>query len=179
MTVCREALAPRLESERLILRGFEPADLDSSYALRNQEVVYQYISGKPSTRQECWYRLLRATGMWAFKGYGSWAIEQKDSGAYLGEIGLFETKSNFSLANGNLPEMGWMLFPEYFGKGFASEAAQTVLAWATDHLKDREIYCLVDPVNTSSVRLAKRLGFVETGRYLNDGIEDLVFRKVL
>lgn len=62
--------APTLETKRLILRGAEPCDIDSAAAMWATEDVTRFIGGKPRSRQDAWFALLRGVGLWEMKGFG-------------------------------------------------------------------------------------------------------------
>ncbi|MDX5593637.1 GNAT family N-acetyltransferase [Pseudovibrio sp. SPO723] len=171
--------APRLESERLVLRGFLPKDLEPSSKLWMQEEVYRHISGKPSTRSECWSRLLNFSGMWNLMGFGYWAVEEKTTGAYVGEIGFADFKREMSVPIEGKPEMGWILSPDFFGKGFGTEAVTTALLWADHHLPFSEVVCIIAPENTASQGLARRVGFIEEEPVLFKDEKTLFYRRQL
>jgi RimJ/RimL family protein N-acetyltransferase len=78
-----------LQTARLRLRPQQGGDLADSLSLWSSPEVVRHISGKPSNREETWARLLRNVGHWALIGYGPWAVERRDTGAYIGEVGLF------------------------------------------------------------------------------------------
>ena len=50
--------------------------------------VARFIGGKPFTREEVWARILRYVGHWTLMGFGFWAIEEKATGDFIGEVGL-------------------------------------------------------------------------------------------
>jgi hypothetical protein len=72
------ARAPRLETARLILRAHGAHDLPAVAAMWPDAAVVRHISGRPSTREECWARILRYAGLWPITGYGYWAAEEGD-----------------------------------------------------------------------------------------------------
>src|SRR5690349_25059473 len=86
------ATIPILETRRLILRGHRREDFDASVAMWADFEVARHISGKPSTREESWARLLRYGGLWHFVGLGYWAVDEKASRRFGGEVdfGIFQ-----------------------------------------------------------------------------------------
>ena len=60
--------APRIETARLILRAHGAADLDAVAAMWSDAALVRHITGKPSTREESWARILRYAGLWPTKG---------------------------------------------------------------------------------------------------------------
>lgn len=59
-----------------------------------------------------------------------------------------------------VPEAGWVLGPQAWGKGIATEAMAAVMAWADARLDAAAIRCLIEPDNHGSMRVAEKLGFV-------------------
>ncbi len=149
---------PTLRTDRLILRGHAPGDLDDLTAMWGDPAVYAMIGGVPRSREDVWLRLLRSVGQWQLFGYGSWVLRDAD-GALVGEAGLLESRRAIDppLA---WPEMGWALAPAAHGKGYAAEALAAILAWAAGQGIARTT-CIIDPGNAPSRRLAARLGYVE------------------
>ena len=82
------ARAPRLQTARLTLRAHGADDLDAVAAMWGDPAVVRHISGTPSTREECWARILRYAGLWPMRGYGYWAAEETATGRFVGDVGL-------------------------------------------------------------------------------------------
>ncbi len=167
MTACgvRRPLpeAPELLTERTRLRGHRVSDFDALARMWSNEDVVRYISGKPSTRQESWARLLRYVGHWHLLGFGYWAIEDRHTGEYLGELGFADFKREMTPSLDGVPEAGWLLAPEAQGQGIATEALAAVLRWADGNFVSDRIAAIVDPVHKRSIRLAERCGFTLQG----------------
>ena len=156
--------APVLETERLILRGHTKADLDACAALWGDEEVTRYIGGRPFARDEVWSRLLRYVGHWQEMGYGFWAITERASGRFIGELGFADFKRALEPSFGDTPEMGWALSPAGHGKGYASEAVAAALAWADARFDGGRTVCMIHPDNGPSLRVAQKAGFNEFAR---------------
>ncbi|QOI57363.1 GNAT family N-acetyltransferase [Rouxiella badensis] len=151
--------APQIETPRLILRGHTVDDFNVIAALWADPEIVRFIGGTPSTREASWTRLLRYVGHWQLLGFGYWVVKEKESGRFIGEIGLADFQRNMQPSLENKAEMGWVLSPEFHGKGYASEAAKAVLDWAAAHL-ERPVCCIIAPENTPSIRLAEKHGFI-------------------
>ncbi len=82
--------APRIETERLILREFRAGDLDAHAATLGDEEIMRHIGGKPLNREDSWRRLLMGIGMWSLVGIGPWAVERKSDCAMVGHCGFFQ-----------------------------------------------------------------------------------------
>lgn len=152
-------MSPVLETERLQLRRHQVSDFEASCRLWGNDEVTRYIGGRTSTAEEVWSRLLRYAGHWDLLGYGYFAVIEKQSGAMIGEFGLADFHRSIDPALTD-PEAGWVLHPDYHGKGLAAEALTALLAWADAQEMPRTC-CLIDPENTPSLRLAQRMGYVE------------------
>ena len=155
---------PTLETERLRLRGHRPDDLDACAAIWAHPAVVRYTTGKPQPREEVWWRILRYIGGWALLGYGFWAVEEKSTGTFIGEIGFGNFKRDLDPPFGNAPEIGWILDPRFHGKGYGTEAARAVIAWGDEHFGLARTVCLIQPENQASLRIAAKCGYVEYGR---------------
>ncbi len=146
-------------------------DFEDSAALWADPAVVRYISGRPSTPEESWQRLLRYAGMWPLLGFGYWVIADKDSGAFLGEAGLADFRRVMTPPLNGMPEAGWVLASAAQGRGFAREAVSAILAWADQHLPAEQTACIIDPAHAASHRLARAVGYVAQGECAyRDGI---------
>ncbi|MGL4726112.1 MAG: GNAT family N-acetyltransferase [Scandinavium sp.] len=149
--------APRLETERLILRHFAVEDFDDLAAFWANPGVVKFIGGEPQSAEVSWNRLLRYIGHWQVLGYGYWAVFEKSSNRYIGSFGLQEAKRDLTPALSS-PEAGWALTPEVHGKGYAKEALTAMFAWA-DKALNAPTCCIIDEDNHRSIHLAERFGF--------------------
>ena len=156
--------APTLETERLRLRAQEIADFDNSAAIWGDAEVTTFLGGKPSTREESWSRFLRHAGIWALTGVGSWAVTEKATGAYLGEIGFLTLKRDMEPRIEGYPELGWVMAKAAHGKGYASEAVRAALAWGDANIANKRFTCIIHPDNAASLNVARKSGFVEFAR---------------
>ena len=169
-------LTPVLETERLILRGHRASDLDASAAMWADPGTTRFISGKPSTREESWGRMMRYPGMWALTGYGFWLFEEKGTGAFIGEggFGLFKRDIDPPF---DAPEQGWALAPAAYGKGYAFEAMSAAITWGEQHFDRRDFVCMIAPENTPSLKLAAKLGYREYARADYKGEPSILLRR--
>jgi RimJ/RimL family protein N-acetyltransferase len=155
---------PILETQRLTMRGHRHEDFAASAAMWGDPEVARHISGRPSTREESWARLLRYPGLWSYLGFGYWVVEEKASGRFVGEVGFADFKREIEPSLGESAEMGWVLAPWSHGKGYASEAVAAGLAWADKTISPLPIVCIVAPENPASIRVAEKAGFREFAR---------------
>lgn len=171
------ANVPVLETPRLRLRCQRIDDFESSAALWGDPAVTRFIGGKPSTREEAWMRLLRNAGHWALLGFGYWAVEERASGGYAGEIGFSDFHRDITPSLDGLPESGWVLAPIAHGKGFATEAVEAILKWGDVKFAGRQTTCIISPENSASIRVAEKCGYKEFVRTTYKGAPTVVFRR--
>ncbi|SHJ57360.1 Protein N-acetyltransferase, RimJ/RimL family [Shimia gijangensis] len=141
---------PTLETERLILRAPREEDMASEIAFFQTEA--SHFVGGPKKPHETWRLMATVVGHWALRGFGFWALEAKDSGTYLGRVGLWYPHGWFER------EVGWTLMPTATGKGYATEAAVAARVHAYDILGWDTAISQIDPVNEPSKGVARRLG---------------------
>jgi RimJ/RimL family protein N-acetyltransferase len=153
---------PILETERLLLRGHGLSDYANCAAMWADSMTTRYIGGKPLTRQQSWARLLNYIGHWSLMGFGYWAVEEKSTGQFVGEIGFADSKRDFEPSIEGIPELGWILIPSSRGKGYATEGVRAATTWGDAHLDSQNSVCLVDPENLPSLRVAAKCGYQET-----------------
>ena len=156
-----DGVIPVLETERLRLREQRPNDLARHSAMLADPEVVRYVGGKPQAREEAWRRLIGAAGLWTILGYGYWAVERREDGAYIGQIGFGDFKRELTPSIEGLPEMGWLLSSDAHGRGYASEAVAAALAWADRALPERAFTAIIHPDNGPSIRVAEKAGFGE------------------
>jgi RimJ/RimL family protein N-acetyltransferase len=156
--------APELSTERLTMRGHRREDFEDCAAMWGDPVVTRFIGGKPSTREQAWARLLRYVGHWALLGFGYWVVCEKGTGRFVGEVGFANFKRDIEPPLGDDPEMGWVLAPWAFGKGFATEAVQAARVWMDEDFRAPRTVCMIDPENVASLRVAEKCGYREFTR---------------
>ncbi|MEO5641043.1 MAG: GNAT family N-acetyltransferase [Sphingomicrobium sp.] len=152
--------APRLETERLVLRAFTRADLDAHAAKLADPDVVRHLGGQLFNREDSWRRLTMAVGQWPLLGYGYWAVEAKADGRMVGEVGFADFERGMTPDISGAPEMGWVFERVAHGQGIAAEAARAALAWIDQAYAPPEITAIISIENAKSMRLAERLGFV-------------------
>lgn len=150
--------APRLETERLILRPHDVDDLPECIAMWRDPLVIKYTTGRESTPQQTWQRLLAYRGHWALLGFGYWAVECKSTRRYIGEMGFANFHRDFQPRIDD-PEIGWALVPQAHGRGYASEALRKVIEWGDRHLSGTRTVCIIHRENAASAHLAGKFGY--------------------
>jgi len=143
-----------LRTQRLTLRWLEPGDEDILLAVWNDPAFIRHVGDRGIRTVEQASEAL-ANGplkLYAELGYGPYRVSLTDSDEPVGICGLFK--------RGYLddPDIGFALLPDYWGKGFAYEAATAVLNHACHGLGLRRVTAIVSSGNTTSIRLIEKLG---------------------
>jgi RimJ/RimL family protein N-acetyltransferase len=156
--------APVLATERLVLRRHRRDDFEPCLAMWSDPAVTRYIGGKPFAADEVWGKILRYAGLWSLLGFGYWAVEDRASGRFVGEVGFADFKRDLAPSFAGAPEIGWALASWAHGAGMASEAVGAAIAWADAHLDATRTVCLINPDNAASIRVAGKSGYREFAR---------------
>lgn len=147
------------ESGRLRLRLLSPPDAPFLVRLMNEPSWLQNIGdrGIRSAADAERYLETTALAMYRTRGFGMYLVEKRADGAAIGLCGLVRRDA--------LPEadLGFALLPEFWGQGYAREAAAAVLAHARTALGIFRLLAIVAPHNRRSVALLERLGFQAQG----------------
>lgn len=150
---------PELLTPRLRLRGHREKDHAAAIDIWTRPEVYEFITGSPLGAQDVWLRLLRYSGLWDFLGYGYWALEERATGRYVGQMGFADFRRELEGFDTSHPEAGWVLHPDVAGQGYATEGMQAACAWLDQHIAAVRSFCIITPQNTMSIRLAEKLGY--------------------
>jgi RimJ/RimL family protein N-acetyltransferase len=144
---------PTVETDRLSLRPFREADVAELFELLQDPEVFRYIGDRRKpTLQETWRAVAGWLGHWAMRSYGQWAIEERSSGRFIGRAGIINP------AEWPGPEVGYVLGREWWGHGYATEAAGAAMSWGFRELGFDDLISLIDPANHRSIAVATRLG---------------------
>lgn len=160
---------------RLVLRGYAADDFADCAAMWADREVTRFI-GQPSTDEQAWARLLRYVGHWTLLGYGHWAVFERATGAFVGEIGVSDFRRDIAPPIGN-HEAGWVLARAMHGKGYATEALAAVLGWTDANLPGVPTVCMIDPANVASLGVAKKNGYEEIGTRQYHGASVVILRR--
>src|SRR6185437_10331372 len=108
-----------ITSDRLVLRPHSLADVDECAAMWADPDVTKHIGGRPFTSEETWARVLRYAGHWQLLGFGYFAVRERASGKFVGDVGLADFRRAIT-PELVLPEAGWALATSAHGKGYAT-----------------------------------------------------------
>lgn len=143
-----------LLSERLRLEPIEHAHYDGLRLLNSDPEVMRYFTGRPETEEETRQMIDRVQGRWKQFGYSWWSIFERASGELIG-AGCIQ---HLAHDPANPHEIGWRLRPDYWGRGYALEAAQRMARFAFEDLQAPSLCAICDPPNERSARVMQRLG---------------------
>lgn len=170
-------MTPIVETQRLRLRGRTVADFPAYAAMWAAPEVAQYTTREPLAPEEAWVKFARMEGLWALTGYGFWLVEEKSTGAVVGEIGLADFKRALTPSLDGKPEFGWVLAPAAQGRGYAKEAVAAALRWGDAKFPRTVFSCIIDPRNAASISVAEAHEFRQIATAPYKGAEIAIFHR--
>jgi RimJ/RimL family protein N-acetyltransferase len=154
-----------LETERLILRIPEAGDIDAYAQFWSDAEVVRYIGGKTRNRDETAAGVERMRRHWDRHRIGLFSVVRKDDERLLGRAGFLLWKTapwrsamQHALEGPLETEIGWTFGREFWGNGYATEAALAALRWGFGERGLRRVISLIQRGNVASVRVAEKLG---------------------
>jgi len=143
-------MADELRTDRLLLRRAVATDVDAMHRIMSNPIAMRYWSTPPHVD-------VGETAKWLASMIDAEPSESDDfivtlDGTVIGKLGAWK-----------LPEIGFLIAPDFWGRSIASEAMAAFID-RRRRLGSTELKADVDPRNAASLRLIKRHGFVETGR---------------
>lgn len=150
---------PVVETGRLILRPPKAEDFAPWAAFMLDEKAAKFLGGVQPP-PIAWRSLCVMAGSWALYGFAMFSVVEKASGRWIGRLGPWQPDGWPG------SEVGWGLVPTAWGKGYATEGATAAIDWAFAKLGWTEVIHCIDPKNTPSQKVARRLG----SRYLREGM---------
>jgi RimJ/RimL family protein N-acetyltransferase len=144
-------------TDRLVLRQWRDEDLEPFARLNADPEVMRYFPA-PLGREQSDAMVTRMRERIDEQGWGLWAVERRDTGAFVGFTGLAVPRHPLPF----MPcvEVGWRLAGEAWGHGFATEAAREALRVGFDELGLAEVVSFTTVTNTRSRAVMERLGMV-------------------
>ncbi len=148
-----------LRTARLLLRDWRDEDLPTFAALNADSQVMEFFP-RPLDRSESDALAARIRSQFALSGFGLWAVEVCGGAPFIGFVGL--SVPSFEAHFTPCVEIGWRLLREYWGRGYATEAARAVLDFGFDRLGLEEIVSFTVPANRRSRGVMERLGMTHS-----------------
>jgi len=159
-----------LESKRLRLVKFREDHWEPYAAMCADPEIMRYLgTGATLSRDDTWRAIASMLGHWQLRGYGMWALESRQTGELIGRAGFLNPAGWPGF------ELGWVLGRDHWGKGYASEAARTALAYAFDVLKRDRVISLIREANAPSIRVAEAIGEKLSGEVELLGAKALIY----
>lgn len=144
---------PNLETERLWLRKMEPSDLPHVGKMLADPRMTKYIGYVAGQwTPEKWME--RTVERREKDGLSFLAVELKPKRLFIAQIGLLLQE----IDGKKEVEVGYHLLPEYWGNGYATEAAKACMEWGFKNLNVPRIISIIHPENQASINVAKRNG---------------------
>ncbi len=144
----------RFDTPRLVIRRWAEEDLAGFAAMRLETLGMEFFPGKVSPLSSI-VAVAEFEKSFDEHGYGFWVVQCGLTGEFMGSVGLYPRK----VAGGSAQMgIGWQFIPEYWGHGYATEAARAVLEYAFKDLKLNCIFAIIQEPNQRSCRVAERLG---------------------
>jgi len=158
------------ETPRLLLRHFRADDLDDLVPILSNEAVMKYSATGPMSREQIETALTRWIDEYETEPLGMWAVIHREDGQLLGFCGHFITDVDGQLET----DLAYRLAPEYWGRGFATEAARAARDYAFSQGVDRLI-AVIDPENVASVQVARKIGMRHSMAWRQAGLPVQIF----
>lgn len=156
---------PELTTERLRLRPVTPDDLDPIHAYLSRPDVCRYLLHEPRTREQVREGLSRSEARPTLGADGDGvrlAVIRREDDRFLGEVVLMIKSAEAAGA-----EIGWIFHPDHGGRGYATEAARSLLGFAFGPLNAHRVIAELNPDNGASVALCLRLGMRHEAHYVS------------
>jgi RimJ/RimL family protein N-acetyltransferase len=154
-------LPAEVRTERLLLRQWRDEDAKPLHEIYEQPEYLETMPAKTldETREQLdWLRHALQED-----GYCQWAACDLASGRLIGRIGL-QCHHDWPLVDRPVPEVGWVLHRDFWGRGLATEGGQAGVDVWREHLADPQLISITAPGNVRSRAVMERLGFTHRGK---------------
>jgi RimJ/RimL family protein N-acetyltransferase len=146
-----------LQTERLLLRRWQPSDIEPYAELcRDPEVMRWIGSGSLRTREECVEAISSFEKFWEKRGFGLFAVELSSTQEFIGFTGL--AVPEFLPEVMPSVEIGWRLARSLWGNGFATEAARAALEFGFSECGLERVVSIHQVGNDASGRIMEKIG---------------------
>lgn len=151
-----------IETRRLVLREFTETDTPAIYELVSNSEVMRFSDGVESM-EEASARLAEYRHSYIHRGFGKWAVEEKEEGKVIGYCGFGVEEFDGEAK----PELGFRLLPQFWGQGIATEAALACSEYGFTDLGFSSYLGFTQPMNLASRAVLEKIGmmFIRHGQF--------------
>jgi ribosomal-protein-alanine N-acetyltransferase len=161
--------APTIETERLLLRGFQDEDAPRLFAGFQDPVTSRFWFTPDRSVEESAARIDRNRKAWSEHAFGDWAVVEKTSGRYMGFCGLHFISGMREV------NLGYLLAKEFWGRGYATEACRAAVRFGFETAALGLIIGVTHPDNGASIRVLKKCGMTYWKDVVRDGAPRVVY----
>lgn len=144
----------RIETQRLVLREFQQSDVNALAPILADPLVMEFSPTGVLSIAQTQAKVEGFVACYQDHGFGKWAIILKDTHRLIGYCGIAVEQIDHQTEK----ELGYRLDSKFWGQGLATEAAIATLQYGFNALKLPYVLGIVEPANTSSVRVLKKTG---------------------
>jgi RimJ/RimL family protein N-acetyltransferase len=159
-----------LLTERLILRPLRESDLDALAAIYADPQTMRFLGG-PRTREDTRGRLGWMIAAHREQGFGLWATTLRADGILIGRCGILVQ----DVEGASEHEIAYLLGSQWWGRGYATEAAAAIRDHARTRLGFERLISLIDAENAPSQAVARRIGMQHERNLLFEGRPTMLF----
>jgi len=144
-----------IETERLRLRQFVPADAPFILELLNEPSFIQNIGDRNVRTLSDAERYIETGPLtsYARNGFGLYLVQRKEANESIGMCGLIKREALDDV------DVGYAFLPRYWSKGYALESVMAVMEYAKNIVRLKRLVAIVDPNNQGSIRVLEKSGF--------------------
>ncbi|MCX6991053.1 MAG: GNAT family N-acetyltransferase [Chlamydiae bacterium] len=145
----------QITTSRLLIRDFTSSDFpDFAHLMADSQVMRFSLTGPMNQALAEEYFQRRILGHYQSHGFGLWALFLEDTKEFIGLAGLISQ----TIDGIEEVELAYRLHPNYWSKGYATEAAIAISKHAFATMKINHLVSIIDPKNVSSEKVAERVG---------------------
>jgi len=155
---------PNLESERLVLRRLKDSDAQEVFKIRSNPERMKYIPRPILQNEEEALAMIQMMNDKIDENTDiNWGVCLKNSDKIIGFMGFYRVQPESYRT-----EIGYMVLPEYDGKGYVSEAVNAMLNYAFTTAGFHSIEAVIDPNNFASARVLEKNGFRKEAHFIEN-----------
>jgi len=154
----------KLHTQRLFLRPMQAEDVDAHIDMMRDQRLANFLTENQTIRDRDveWRMAASILGHWQIRGFGFFSVFEKSSGKWIGRVGPWQPEGWPGL------EVGWAIHGDYWGKGYAPEAALATMKWTFEQFENLpRIISVIDSNNKNSQMVAQKVGETNSGEKFN------------